>query len=96
MAKLKLAILIILAIVLIDFAVENGQPVPEIKLFKFQLAVIPTYLLVYISLALGLVIGWVAFGLRTRRKRRHLQTTLAGSGQQGQEPQAGQTHNQAQ
>ncbi len=96
MAKLKLAILIILAIVLVDFAVENSQPVPEIKLFKFQLAVIPTYLLAYISLALGLVIGWTAHGLRIRRKRREVHAALAASAQQGQESQAGHANNQAQ
>jgi uncharacterized integral membrane protein len=96
MAKLKLAILIILAVVLVDFALENGQPVPELKLFKFQLAVIPTYLLAYISLALGLVIGWAAHGLRIRRKRREAQVTQAPSAQQRQAPQAGQAHSQAQ
>jgi uncharacterized integral membrane protein len=96
MAKLKLAILIILAIVLVDFAVENGQPVPELKLFKFQLAVIPTYLLAYISVVAGLVIGWIAHGLRIRRKRREAQALQAASAQQRQEPQAGQADNQAQ
>lgn len=89
MAKVKLVVLIILAVVLIDFAVENGQPVPEIKLFKFQLAVIPTYLLVYISLALGLLIGWLAHGLRIRRKRREARLAEAASSQQRQETQAG-------
>ena len=96
MAKLKLAILIILAIVLVDFAVENGQPVPELKLFKFQLAVIPTYLLTYISLVFGLVIGWTAHGLRIRRKRREIQAAPAASAQQRQEPQASQGNNQTQ
>jgi uncharacterized integral membrane protein len=96
MAKLKLAILIILAIVLVDFALENGQPVPELKLFKFQLAVIPTYLLAYISLTLGLLIGWSAHGLRIRRKRREAQVAQNPSAQQRQEPQAGQADSQAQ
>jgi uncharacterized integral membrane protein len=95
MAKLKLAILIILAIVLVDFAVENRQPVPELKLFTLQLAVIPTYLLVYISLALGLVIGWAGHGLRIRRKRREAQAAPTASAQQ-QEAQEGQGGHQAQ
>jgi uncharacterized integral membrane protein len=95
MAKLKLAILIILAIVLVDFAVENRQPVPELKLFTLQLAVIPTYLLAYISLALGLVIGWAGHGLRIRRKRREAQVAQNPSAQQRQEPQAGQADSQA-
>ena len=94
MAKFKLAILIILAIVLVDFAVENGQPVPELKLFRFQLAVIPTYLLAYVSLVMGLVIGWAAHGLRIRRKRREAQVAQAVSAQQRQEPQTGQPDNQ--
>jgi uncharacterized integral membrane protein len=95
MAKLKLAILIIVAIALVIFAVENGQPVPEIKFFKQQLGVIPTYLLAYISLTVGLVIGWVAHGLRIRRKRREVQAARAASAQQSQESQAGQGNNQA-
>jgi uncharacterized integral membrane protein len=96
MAKLKLATLIILVILLVAFAVENAQPVPEIKLFKFPLAVIPTFLLAYISVALGLVIGWAAHGLKIRRKRREIQAAEAVSAQQGQKSQAGQTNNQAQ
>jgi uncharacterized integral membrane protein len=96
MAKLKLVILVILAIVLVDFAMENRQPVPELTLFKQQLATIPTYLLAYGSLVLGLVIGWTAHGLRIRRKRREAQATQAASAQQRQESQAGQADNQAQ
>ncbi|MFZ5449413.1 MAG: hypothetical protein ACOZFS_12320 [Thermodesulfobacteriota bacterium] len=96
MTKLKLVFLIILGIVLVDFAVENAQPVPELKLFKLPLAVIPTYLLAYISLALGLVIGWTAYALRIRRKRREAQAAQAVSGQQRQESQARQADNQTQ
>ncbi|MEJ2671096.1 MAG: LapA family protein [Deltaproteobacteria bacterium] len=99
MGKLKLVILIIVAAVLVDFAVENAQPVPVIKLFKNQLAIIPTYLLAYISLALGLVIGWTANGLRIRRKRREAESARAALAQQGQEiqaRQADQADNQAQ
>jgi len=80
--------LIILAVVLVDFAVENAQPAPAIKLFKFQLAELPTYLLVYLSLAVGAVIGWVAHGLRIRRIRREAQAAQTASAQQQQqEPQ---------
>jgi len=96
MAKLKLAILIILAIVLVDFALENSLPAPMLKLFKYQLVAVPTYLLAYISLALGLLIGWVAHGLRIRRKRREAQAAQAASTQQRQEPQAGHADYQAQ
>jgi uncharacterized membrane protein YciS (DUF1049 family) len=95
MAKFKLVILIILAIVLIDFAVENGQPVPELKLFKQQLGLLPTYLLAYISLGVGLVVGWVAHGLRIRRKRMGVQAVQEALAQQGQKSQTSQADNQA-
>jgi uncharacterized integral membrane protein len=87
MSKLKVVLLIILAVVLVDFAVENVQPPLAIKLFKFQLADLPTYLLVYLSLVVGAVIGWVAHGLRIRRKRREAQAAQTASAQQQQEPQ---------
>jgi len=89
MSKLKLVFLIILVVVLVDFAVENAQPALVIKLFKFQLGELPQFLLVYLSLALGLVIGWLAHGLRIRRKRRVTQAARATSAQQHQEPQEG-------
>ena len=87
MSRLKVVLLIILAALLLDFAVENGQPAPAIKLFKFQLAELPTYLLVYLTLVVGAVIGWVAHGLRFKRKRREGQAAQTASAQQQQEPQ---------
>jgi uncharacterized integral membrane protein len=95
MSKIKLVLLIILAGVLVDFAVENAQLAPAIKLFKFQLGELPTYLLVYLTLVVGGAMGWVAHGLRIRRKRRAAQAAPAASGQQ-QEPQEGQDGRQAQ
>ncbi len=89
MSKLKLIFLILLVAVLVDFAVENAQPALAIKLFKFQLGELPQFLVIYLSLAVGLVIGWVAHGLRIRRKRRETQAAQAASAQQGQEPQEG-------
>jgi uncharacterized integral membrane protein len=96
MSKFKMVLLIILAVVLADFAFENAQPAPAIKLFKFQLGELPQFLVVYISLAVGVVIGWVAHGLRLRRKRRGAQAAQAASAQQQQESQAGQDARQAQ
>jgi uncharacterized integral membrane protein len=97
MAKSKWAILIILGIVLVDFALENSLPPPMLKLFRYQLAEIPTYLLAYSSLAVGLVIGWTAHGLRIRRKRREIQAAQAASAQQQrQDTQASQAETQAQ
>ena len=89
MSKLKVVLLIILAVVLVDFAVENAQPALVIKLFKFQLGELPQFLVIYLSLAVGLVIGWVVHGLRIRRKRREAQAAQAASAQQRQEPQEG-------
>ena len=96
MNKIKVVLLIILVAVLVDFAVENVQPALQIKLFKFQLGELPKFLIVYISLALGLAIGWVAHGLRIRRKRREAQAAPAASAQQQQKPQEGQGGGQAQ
>jgi len=96
MSKFKVVLLIILVVVLVDFAVENAQPAPAIKIFKFQLGELPSFLLTYLSLAVGMVIGWVAHGLRIRRKRREAQAAQAASAQQQQESQAGQDARQAQ
>jgi len=95
MSKLKLVLWLILAGVLVDFALENAQLAPAIKLFRFQLGELPTYLLVYLTLVVGVVIGWVAHGLRIRRKRREAQAAPTASAQQ-QEPQEGQGGHQAQ
>jgi uncharacterized integral membrane protein len=96
MSKIKVVFLIILAVVLADFALENAQPSPMVHIFKVPLAELPTYLLAYLSLALGLVIGWIAHGLRIRRKRREAQAAIAASAQQQQKPQEGQGGGQAQ
>jgi uncharacterized integral membrane protein len=85
MSKIKVVLLIILAAVLVDFAVENAQPAVVIKLFKFQLGELPQFLVVYLSLAVGLVIGWVAHGFRIRRIRREAQAVAAASAQQQQQ-----------
>ena len=85
MSKLKVVLLIVLVIVLVDFAVENAQPAPAIKVFKFQLGELPSFLLTYLSLVVGMVIGWVAHGLQIRRKRREAQAAQAASAQQQQE-----------
>jgi uncharacterized integral membrane protein len=95
MSKLKVVLLIILAVVLADFAFENAQPAPAIKLFKFQVGELPSFLLTYLSLAVGVLIGWVAHGLRIRRKRREAQVAQAASAQQHQESQAGHDPGQA-
>jgi uncharacterized integral membrane protein len=95
MSKIKMVLLVILAAVLVDFAVENAQPALVIKLFKFQLGELPQFLAIYLSLAVGLVIGWVAHGMRIRRIRREAQAAQAASAQQQQESQEGQSARQA-
>ena len=96
MSKLKVVVLIILAVVLADFAFENAELAPALKLFNFQLGELPAFLLVYLSLAVGMLIGWVAHGLRLRRKRREAQAARDASAQQQQEAQTGQDAGQHQ
>lgn len=96
MSKFKAVLLIILAVVLADFAFENAEPAPAIKLFKFQLGELPSFLLIYLSLAVGMLIGWVAHGLRLRRKRREAQAALDISAQKQQEAQTRQDAGQPQ
>jgi uncharacterized integral membrane protein len=73
MSKLKMVWLIILAVMLVDFALENSQVSPMIKFFKFPLMELPTYLLAYLCLAVGVVLGWFAHAVRLRRKKREAQ-----------------------
>lgn len=88
MNKLKIILLVILVAILVDFAAENPLPRLELKLFKFSLGHVPTFLLAYIGLGLGLVGGWVGHVLRVRKKRRQAAAVLAqqqAQAQQGQE-----------
>jgi hypothetical protein len=95
MSKLKAVLLIILAAVLVDFAVENSQPAPDIRLFKFVLGQVPAFALAYICLALGLIAGWTAHVLRVRRKRREAAAAAALiSAQEEQKPQESQQAHQ--
>ena len=96
MSKLKMGMLIIVAGVIVAFAYENRQPALVIKLFNFQLRELPQFLVIYISLAVGVLIGWVAHGLRIRRKRREAQAAQAALAQQQQKSQADQDTGQPQ
>jgi len=93
-AKFKAALLIILAIVLVDFWFENQELAPMLHLFKFDLGQIPTFLLAYICLALGLIVGWLGHVLRLRKKRRQAEAALAAA-QEKQEPQQAQEGQQS-
>ncbi|MCX5892130.1 MAG: hypothetical protein NTW80_04010 [Deltaproteobacteria bacterium] len=90
MNKFKMILLLIVLVVLADFAWENkALPAPELKLFTFTLGQIPTFLLAYISLVLGLIVGWIAHVLRIRKKKRQVAAMLSpekqAQGEQGQE-----------
>jgi uncharacterized integral membrane protein len=86
--KFKLILLLILILVLVDFALENPLPRLELKLFKITLGQVPTFLLAYISLALGLVLGWFSHLWRIRKKKR--QAAALAQEQQAQQSQQGQ------
>jgi hypothetical protein len=90
--KVKAVIYIILAIVLADFAYENPQPLPILKIFRFELGTIPVFLLSYISLAVGLLVGWITFAWRARKKRR----VAAAEALRQQEQEASQSYQERQ
>lgn len=86
MNKFKMILLLILIVVLVDFALENPLPRLELKLFRFNLVQMPTFLLAYISLALGLVLGWFGHLLRIRKKKKAAAAlSQEQQAQQGQE-----------
>ena len=71
-------LLLIVLVVLADLAWESkALPPQELKLFTFTLGQIPTFLLAYISLFLGLLVGWVGHALRIRKKKRQAAAILA-------------------
>lgn len=70
-------LLLIVLVVLADFALENPGPTQELKLFKFTLGQAPTFLLAYGGLVLGLLIGWLSHALRIRKKKRQAAAVLA-------------------
>jgi len=94
MGKTKGVLLLLLVILGVVFAMQNQQPSPTLKLFKFQLVTLPTYLILYLSLVLGFALGWVAHALGTRRKRRAAAAAASVSTDQQQESQQGQQASQ--
>jgi len=87
-AKVKAILFVILVILLVDFAFENTQPPPMVRLFKFDLGHPPTFLLTYLCLALGLTIGWLGHALRVRRKKREAAAALTAAEEQQKSQQA--------
>ncbi|MCL4500335.1 MAG: hypothetical protein M1438_00585 [Deltaproteobacteria bacterium] len=90
MSKFKLILLLIVAVALVDFALENPAPTQELKLFKFALGQVPIYLLAYGGVVVGLLVGWLGHALRIRKKRRLAAAALSqekqAQAQQDQEP----------
>lgn len=70
MNRLKTVLFVILIMILVDFALENGGSTQELKLFRFTLGQAPIFLLAYASVSVGLVLGWVGHVFRARNKRR--------------------------
>ncbi len=88
MSKLKTILLFIVLVVLADFAWENkALPPPQLKLFTFTLGQIPTFLLLYIGLVLGWLVGWLGHALRIRKKKRQAAAALLAQEKQAGEPQ---------
>ena len=78
MKKFKKTLLLIGLVVLADFAWENRTlPPPELKLFTLSLGQVPTFLLAYIALAVGWLLGWISLALRIRKKKRQAAAALA-------------------
>ncbi len=89
MNKLKTVLLVIVLVVLVDFALENPLPRLELKLFTFTLGGVPKFLLAFIGLALGWVVGWFGHLLRVRKKRRQAAAAALAQEQQTQQAQQG-------
>ncbi len=89
MNKFKMILLLIVLVVLGDFAWENPAPTSELKLFRYVLGQVPTYLLAYGGVVVGLLVGWLGHALRIRKKRRLAAAVLSqekqAQAQQGQE-----------
>jgi hypothetical protein len=70
MTKLKAFLFLLLGALLVDFAVENALPCPVLKLIKFDLGKLPTFVLVYGSLAIGFLGGWLGHVFKATRQKR--------------------------
>ncbi len=70
MTKLKGILLLLLGALLLDFALENAHTSPSFKLFKFELGNLPIFLVVYASLGLGFIGGWLGHAIKVRRRKR--------------------------
>ncbi len=91
MNKFKMILLLIVLVVLVDFALENPAPTQELKLFKFALGQVPTFLLAYGGVVVGLLVGWLGHALRIRKKKK--QAAALAQEQQAQAQQSQEASN---
>ena len=77
MKKFKMILLLIGLVVLADFAWENRTiSPPELKFFTYSLGQVPIFLLAYVALAVGWLVGWVGHAFRIRKKKRQAAAAL--------------------
>jgi uncharacterized integral membrane protein len=89
--RIKTLLFVILIAMIVDFALENRVLTQDLKLFRFTLGQVPTFLLAYASVVLGLVLGWLGHVFRVRNQRRRAaqpaaQEKQAHPGPQTQDP----------
>lgn len=77
MNKVKALFLLLLGVLLMDFAVENALPGNPLKLFGFELGRPPIFLLIYACLGLGFLGGWLAHALKVKKRKRAAAAGLA-------------------
>jgi len=71
MARFKLVLLLLAAVLLVIFAMENrAYPNPPISLLGFAFLPLPHFLIIYTSLTIGFLAGWFAHVLKVKRRRR--------------------------
>jgi uncharacterized integral membrane protein len=89
MTKAKGLLLLLVGVLLVDFAVENVLPSPTLKLFRFELGKLPIFLIVYGGLIIGFLGGWLSHALKVKKKKRAaaLSVEKAESRQASQEQQ---------
>ena len=71
MNRLKGMLVFLLGILLALFAWQNWQPPnPPVRLLGYEILPLPQGLIIYLCLLLGFIGGWLARGVRLRKKRR--------------------------
>jgi uncharacterized integral membrane protein len=74
MSRTKGVLLLVLGIALAIFTKENWADSP-LKFLGFSLITLPQALIIYASLAVGFTCGWLARGVKARRRGQTDKTT---------------------